>query len=102
MVGFFEHLDITYSLYVDARVNYIDCILKGVKLTKFKSMLISCKDNTMKESEENWTTGEAKNMLMDVFESFFKEDRLDPDGYGIPGMTCCKGIEQDLCCKLGN
>ena len=57
MLCIFEHLGITSSLDVDDRVKYIERILKGESQKKFKSVLVSYKENNLYEEGENWTIG---------------------------------------------
>ena len=41
--GVFEHLDTTFPMEVDQRVDYTQRILRGAELNKYKAVLLECK-----------------------------------------------------------
>ena len=43
--GVFEHLDTTYPMEVDQRIAYTHLILRGAALSKYKVVLMACKES---------------------------------------------------------
>ena len=42
-IGVFEHLEIAPPLFVDEKVNYMQRLLRGLALKKYKKILVECK-----------------------------------------------------------
>ena len=63
----FEHLEITSPLDVDKRMNYMQSLLRGSTLKKYKTILTECKENTKGISGYQWKINEVKDVTMERF-----------------------------------
>ena len=62
-----EHLNVTSCSSIGYMVMYTYHTVKGSGINKFKSVLISCKDNMYLESGLKWTLRDMKYKSMEYF-----------------------------------
>ena len=63
----FEHLDITSPLNVYKRMNYMQSLLRGSTIKKYKTILTECKENTKGIAGYQWKINEVKDVTMERF-----------------------------------
>ena len=78
--GVFEHLEIASTMDVDQRVAYMQCILIGALLKKYKAVLLECKQSAKDLSGEKWNLGKLKDISIQDFWTWAKSDELAYDG----------------------
>ena len=100
-VGIFEHLNIISWSDVDERIKFIERILKGATLKKFRAVLLYCKGNIVLEAGENWNLGKPNEVSMENFWTFEKADVLDTNGQEISTEDHCNNIERNLWFQIG-
>ena len=66
-IGVFEHLDITSPMDVDQRLAYMQRILIGAALKKYKVVLLECKHSEKDLKGYKWYLGELKELSTDDF-----------------------------------
>ena len=63
--GVFEHLKIIYLLNVYKRVNYMQSLLRGPALKKYKTVMGGCKELAKGISGYQWTLDATKDVTME-------------------------------------
>ena len=61
----FEHLEITYPMNVHQFIAYMQRILRGYALKKYKAFLLECKQLGKDLVGDKWTLGDLKGISMD-------------------------------------
>ena len=65
--GLFEHIETTYTMDVDQRVSYTQCILRGAALKNYKAVLVECNQSANDLAGDSWYLGELKEISTDNF-----------------------------------
>ena len=77
--GVFEHLVITSPLDVYQRVAFMQLILRGSVLNKYKAVLLDCKQSSNDLAGDKWNLGDLKGISTDDFWTWDKCDRITYD-----------------------
>ena len=63
----FDHLEITLPMEVDQRVVYMQTILRGSAINKYKTVLLECKQLVKNLMGDKWTLGDLKALFIENF-----------------------------------
>ena len=100
--GVFEHLEIAATLDVDQRVNYMQRLLRGSAIKKYKTVLKECKESVKDISGYHWALGKAKYVTMGQFYTWEKVYGIDNDGDANLGVDKCINFEKEIWFDLGD
>ena len=92
----FEYLEITSTMVVDKRVNYIQRLLRGLSLKKYKIDLAECKESENSSAGDQWALGATKDVTMDKLWTCTKLDGVDASGYVYLGADMCLNFKKDI------
>ena len=76
-----ENLDITSPMDVYQMVAYMQRILRGKPLKKYKAILLECKQSAKDIAEDKWTFVELKWVYIEDFFTWAKSYRLAYERY---------------------
>ena len=99
--GVFEHLEITPPMDFDKRVNYMQRLLMGPALKKYKTALAECKELVTGIAGNQWMLGATKDVTMDKLWTWQKLDGVDGSGNMYLGQDRCLDFEKDIWFELG-
>ena len=80
---------------VNKRVDYIQCLLRGVAPKKYKAVLTECKELGKKLSGDQWTLRETNELTMERLWTWNKEDGIEDDVDTYLGLYKCIDSEKD-------
>ena len=63
----FDHLEIPLHMEVDKRVVYMQTILRGSAINKYKTVLLECKQLVKNLMGDKWTLGDLKALFIENF-----------------------------------
>ena len=66
-VGVFELLDITSPMYMDKRVAYTQCTLRGAALKIYREVLVACRQSAKELVGDEWNLGELAGLFAEAF-----------------------------------
>ena len=79
-IGVFEHPDITSPMDVDQRLAYMQRILIGAALKKYKVVLVECKKLEHDLVGDSWDLGNLKELSTDNFWTWANKYGIGYDG----------------------
>ena len=77
----FEYLDITSPMEADQRIAYMQRILRGVELKKYKAFLMECKQSANDRAGGKWTLGYLKALSTEDLWTWVNSDGLAYNGH---------------------
>ena len=78
--GVFENCEITSPMEVDQSIAYMQRILRGAALKKYKAVLMVCRESAKDLAGDKWTLGNLKAPSKERFWDWEKGGGLDDDG----------------------
>ena len=90
----FEHLYITYTLDVDQMVSYMQRLLRGEALKKYKTVLVDCKETAKGVYGYQWMLCEAKGVTMDHLWTWEKKYGTDAGSIDYLDVDKCIDFEK--------
>ena len=88
-VGVFGHLEITSPIYVDKRTKYMQLVLRGKALKKYKQILVGCNLLMQGLAVDQWELGATKDLTITQLCTWESTDSLDGLGYIYLGLDRC-------------
>ena len=92
-VRVFEHLEIISPTDVDKRLAYMQRILRGPSIKKYREILVTFKQLAKELACDEWTLGDMGGVSIEDFWTGEKSDTIGYDGQG-PLIT------RELLCQL--
>ena len=74
--GVFENREITYPMEVDQSIAYMQRILRGAALKKYKAVLMECKESAKDPIGEKYTLGDLKVLSTEEFWTWDRSDEI--------------------------
>ena len=74
--GVFENREITSPMEVDQSIAYMQRILRGAALKKYKAVLMECKEQAKDLTRDNYTLGDLKALSTEDFWNWAKSDEI--------------------------
>ena len=86
---------------VDQNVAYMQSILRGAALQKYKAVLVECKQSSKDLAGDKCTLGALKKLSTDDFWNWAKKYGIMYDGYAYLGIDKCVEFEKEVWLELG-
>ena len=100
-VSIFEHLGITTWKDIYQRWMFIENVLKGQDLTKFRNAMLAFKELFRSENGYHWGLGKPEYMCSDYFWELFKTNGLGYNGEDTTAEDRCIELDRSIWFILG-
>ena len=95
-VRVFENLEIISPTDVDKRLAYMQRILRGPSIKKYREILVTCKQSAKELAGDEWTLGDLGGVSIEDFWTGEKSDTIGYDGHAYLGINKCVEFEREL------
>ena len=95
-VRLFEHLDITSPMDVGKILAYIQRILIGAALKKYREVMVACRQLEKELAGDEWNLGELAGLSAKAFWTWGMTDTTGYDGHPFLTWDECINFEREL------
>ena len=99
-VGVIYHLEITSPMDVDKGVSYMQRILKGAALKKYKQVLVACRQLTKALAVDEWNIRNLAGLSAEAFWNLHKTDTTGYDRHAYLPRDKCVNFNRELWLEL--